>query len=967
MRRTLLLTVLIFSCLCFLNAQEVRSYDGYGNNPQHPEWGTAHSRMLNIVSNGYTDGISAPAGMDRPNPRQISNELFAQNGVFSNPFELSDFIWVFGQFLDHDVTLTSNGSEFFPILVPQGDPWFDPFNTGQVIIPMSRALFDPATGTSPSNPRAHMNEITAFIDGSAVYGSDEARASWLRTFQDGKMKLSAGGLLPYNTIDGERDSPIDPNAPHMGDDVGMADKLFVAGDERANENSLLLSYHTLFVREHNRLCDELKDKHPDWNDEELFQHARRMVSGIIQAIVYEEWLPSMGLHLPPYMGFNPYVNPTIANVFSTAAFRMGHTMLNDLILRMDMEGNVIPEGHISLKDAFFNPPTMEVGLEPYFKGMAVQIAQELDCKVVDGVRNFLFGPPGSGGLDLVSLNINRGRERGLPDFNTVRKDYGLSKFTSFDQITSNPDECTALENLYGDIDKIDPWVGFLSEEPMTGSIFGQTLTTVLVDQFTRLRDGDRFYYKIDPAFKTDEIIEISNTRMVDVIRRNIATPIMQDEVFVAMLHEDVPVCQSNQPTADLHGLLAMESGEKLEGTSVELFNGTKMMPKAITDNGEYFFSSLATCDDYTISPFNNDKADNGVTTYDLIKIQQHILGLEKLSSPYKVIAADVNNNLIVSTTDLIAIRSVILHNTEEFPNNTSWRFIDGSYQFDNPANPLVKELPESVMVDMLGAETTVDFMAIKTGDIDDSANPVMGLHQVEVDDRNFKETFYFTVDNVQMEAGEVYEIPFYANQIDQLLGFQFTLDFDQEKMDVEAVKGGRLPELTTSNFGFLLDKGAITASWNHLKDFEFASETPVFTLVVKAKENTALSKVITLDSRITKAEAYDKGLDLLAVDLRFDQDETALTAKGAFILHQNQPNPFKDQTIISFTLPATGEGQLTIFDGMGRVLKIIEGDFIEGYNQVILDRQNLDISSGILFYQLQANNQIATRKMLIIE
>ena len=307
-----------------------------------------------------------------------------------------------------------------------------------------------AEGTGVTSPREHVNNITAFLDLSNVYGSDEYRANWLRSFEDGKLKVGAGNMLPWNTLDGNFNGNIDPNAPHMADDTRSLIKMYVAGDVRANENPLLIAYHTLFVREHNRLCDVEKDKHPGWNDERVYQRARKKLIAYYQKIIFSDWLPSLGVNLPTYSGYKENVNPQIYNEFSTAAFRMGHTLINSTLIRMDNDGEEIKSGNISLRDAFFNPLVVEYagGIDSYFKGMATQVQQEFDCKVIDDVRNFLFGAPGAGGLDLASININRGRERGLSDYNTLRASLGMHRLNSFSELTEDAEGAGEMENLF---------------------------------------------------------------------------------------------------------------------------------------------------------------------------------------------------------------------------------------------------------------------------------------------------------------------------------------------------------------------------------------------------------------------------------------------------------------------------------------------------------------------------------------
>jgi hypothetical protein len=516
-------------------AQDNRSIDGYNNNLIHKDWGSAGVNQLNPGTVGFADGISEPAGQDRPNPRLISNSLFMQNTLANDPRGLSAYCWVWGQFIDHDITLVNDhASEGVSISIPAGDVFFDPAGTGSVTIPIKRSGYDPLTGTGTDNPRQFVNSISAYIDASAVYGSDEERAMWLRTFSDGKLKTAKGNLLPWNTMSGEYDSPIDPTAPGMAMPLPFVKKWFVAGDVRANENPFLAAMHTLWVREHNRLCDVVKLEHPAWTDEQIYQHARKLVGGQLQAIVYEEWLPVMGIYLPSF-NYNPATNAGILNVFSAAAYRYGHTTINSILVRMDNNGNYIPQGDILLRDAFFNPgaTTTVGGIEPYLIGMATVVQQDFDCKVVDDLRNFLFGAPGAGGMDLAAVNIARGRERGLPDYNTVRSDFGLAPVTGFSQLSADPLMNQTFEFIYGDVNKIDPWVGMLAEKHMPDALYGETAMTIIGQQFLALRDGDRYYYENDAFISAEEKQWIKSTRLSDVIRRNTPITIVQDEVFKA--------------------------------------------------------------------------------------------------------------------------------------------------------------------------------------------------------------------------------------------------------------------------------------------------------------------------------------------------------------------------------------------------------------------------------------------------
>ena len=532
------------------SAQEYRAIDGHRNNLVQPDLGSSEGPVKRLTDAIYADGISEPGARDRANPRLISNEIFDQPESIDERGQHSDFIWVFGQFIDHDITLIKGDpTEPMAIAVPPCDEHFDPDCAGTSIIPLSRSAQRSGTGTSLTNPREYSNSITSYIDASNVYGSDDERANYIRSFVDGKLRMSHGNLLPFNTADGEFNSGRDFSAPEMDMMNPTASKWFIAGDVRANENLLLSSMHTLFAREHNRWADLLKEQNPLWSDETLYQEAKLRTSAVIQAITYEEWMPAMGIQLPFYGGYSDAVDPSILKVFSGAAFRLGHTMLNSNIKRILENCEAHPNGDLTLLDAFFNPIMVlqDGGIEPLLKGMASQVMQEIDGRMVDDVRNTLFGAPGSGvGMDLAAINIERGREMGLPDFNSVRKTFGLPAYSSIDEICLDGAVTERLKTLYVSVDNVDPWVGMLCEEHMDDDVmFGRTIMEILKYQFAALRDGDRFYYENDKLLSEEEKTEIKATRLADVIKRNSSIRFMQENVFLS--EED---CEQNHIVLD---------------------------------------------------------------------------------------------------------------------------------------------------------------------------------------------------------------------------------------------------------------------------------------------------------------------------------------------------------------------------------------------------------------------------------
>ena len=485
---------------------EYRSIDGSGNNLSHPEWASAGITLLRRIPAAYDNGADEPAGGNRASAREISNLCVAQSKFKPNPARVTDFVWQWGQFLDHDIDLTptADPAESFNVPVPAGDAWFDPDGTGVEVI-----FFDRSTYRMVDGVRQQLNAITGFIDASNVYGSDEVRARTLRTLDGtGRLRTSAGDLLPFN------EEGL-PNAPDSGS------QYFLAGDVRANEQVGLTAMHTLFVREHNHWAEQIHAAQPAASDDAVYEMARAIVIAEMQSITYHEFLPVLlgPRTLSPYRGYNPQANPGIDNIFSTAVYRFGHSMLSPQLLRLDDHNREISAGHLSLANSFFNPAEiLAEGIDPILRGLARQRAQNIDSLLVPQVRNFLFGPPGAGGFDLAALNIQRGRDHGIPSYNEVRAAYGLHRLTSFDQVNRDPAVWNKLAAAYATVDDIDAWVGVLAERHAPGALVGPTIRAVLKDQFERLRDGDRFWYQgyLPPGLV--RLVESQN--LARIIRRN---------------------------------------------------------------------------------------------------------------------------------------------------------------------------------------------------------------------------------------------------------------------------------------------------------------------------------------------------------------------------------------------------------------------------------------------------------------
>jgi hypothetical protein len=548
---------------------DVRSITGFGNNLVNPTWGAAGTDLLRVSPAAYANGTNSPSTPNTLSPRQISNDLNNQSSpIFSGADNLgspqsrslSDFAYVWGQFIDHDMDLTptQSGPNAETFNVP-ADP--KRLNDGMGIEPFIRSVFDPNTGTT--DPRQQINADTSYLDLSQVYGSTQFVADALRVQSpDGSLgahlKTSPGDLLPFDRA--PYFNPAQVAALNMANDAQQVPEgdLFAAGDVRANENIELTAITTLFVRNHNHLVDQLHALNPTWSDEHLYQEARKLNIAEEEIITYTEFLPAiLGPNaLPAYAGYNPNVNAGIATEFSTVGFRFGHSLLSNTVGRNNNNGtdiaDVNPNGAgVNLAEDFFRPdlinpngatvdilnpngtidPHTSSGIGAILKADADNAANETDLLLIDEVRNVLFGIPNAPGTDLAARDVQRARDDGIGTYNQVRVAYGLPAVTKFSDITSNVAVQNELQATYGTVDNIDPFEGMLAEDHLAGADVGPTIKAILGKQFAALRDGDRFFY-LNEGFNAQELslLQQGNT-LAKVIDHNTAISNLQGNVF----------------------------------------------------------------------------------------------------------------------------------------------------------------------------------------------------------------------------------------------------------------------------------------------------------------------------------------------------------------------------------------------------------------------------------------------------
>ena len=464
------------------SAFEVESLNGSANNLAHPSWGEAGTAYQRLAPARYSDGAGTMAS--GPNPRYISNRVFNSLRVdlFSER-NVSQWVWVWGQFVDHTFGRAQPGSEEAAIAFNASDP-LEEFSDTLGIIPFTRDAVMPGTGTGPGNPRQQVNTMGSYIDGAAVYGNTQQRLEWMRTGPDTGNPAKAGAklLLPHGYLPtaGARHNPS--TAPSMVKEGALSaepQNAAVAGDVRANENAELTGVTTLLAREHNRIVAALP---ATLSQEEKFQIARRVVAAEEQYITYNEFLPAAGVTLAPYKGYEAGVNPELSAEFSVLAYRP-HSMVNgeerifvrasyykaSQLTAMRAKGiTVTPvpaskpaelEIAISQNAAFFDPSVLtSVGLGPLLAGLAGEPGYKNDEQLDNSLRSVLFGVPGpgaepaacfaqpttpgcfSGVVDLGSIDIQRARDTGMPTYNQLREALGLAPRATFAQVTGEETE-----------------------------------------------------------------------------------------------------------------------------------------------------------------------------------------------------------------------------------------------------------------------------------------------------------------------------------------------------------------------------------------------------------------------------------------------------------------------------------------------------------------------------------------------
>ncbi|CAG8437074.1 5507_t:CDS:10 [Scutellospora calospora] len=532
----ILMTILFITCFSLLFwciIVESRLIDGSDNNAINPTAGTPHQPFLRAISslnfNQNSSPVTSPTdslGLNPIGPTTIKCTDNLSSGLYPMPRCISNIMCSYNV-QPYNVNTLSNYRSFrrtshfntnptYPIFIPADDPLYNP-NPNSTISPYQiNVPFLPANrsdGNNDTNPATRnpllsgINNVTPFFDLNNIYGiSDQDAMNRLRDTSTNKGKLKT------YTVNGEDYPP-----------KNSSDGSYIWGSTSERSYSIFtLAIQTIWIREHNRLCEELYNKHGNsWTDEQYFQEAKRWTIAFYQKAVSEEYIGAiLGRPLPAYQNYNPNLVPGVDAFFATVTFRYGHSELSDFYQIQDEYDNTLY--NLPLND-IKNLSLLETfGLERVLWSIVLQRQEEVDIFLADSTKKALA--PDHNTYDIAAFDIERSRDRGIPLYNVVRQYFGFPKAQSFADISSKANIQANLAKIYPNgIETVEAWVGVMSEDHLDGANFGMVMNASMVTQviMSICFDSDNFWFEKSDMFTSDEQIILRNTTLRDIIVRNI--------------------------------------------------------------------------------------------------------------------------------------------------------------------------------------------------------------------------------------------------------------------------------------------------------------------------------------------------------------------------------------------------------------------------------------------------------------
>ncbi|XP_071836101.1 dual oxidase 2-like isoform X2 [Apostichopus japonicus] len=512
------------------NIVEYESHNGWYNNADRPDFGGSETPLMRSMPAAYSDGSYSLSGADRPNPMEVSETLSKGEAGLASNSDKSVLLVFFGEHIVHEIVDTHRPScppEYVNVDIPENRR--SSFSDAKQMYFKRSAEHD---NDSPqvNNPRQQLNVQTAWLDGSSIYGTTHSWSSFLRSYHGGRLAFDENNFeYPERNKEG---LPMTNPASPFDSVLKESRRLHKFGNARGHETPYLFAIGILMYRWHNYWADLFK-QNTEWRDERIFQESRKWVIATYQKIAFYDWLPAFlnlsekDMKMLEYAGYKTYINPGITHEFQAAAMRFGHTMVPAAVYKRNkycVFSNLTQTGGNRMCNVFWNSQNISenVAIEEIILGMASQRAEREDHVIVEDLRTFSYGPHGYSRVDLVATDIMRGRDHGLPDYNTAREMLGLKAVDSFLDIVPNNSTITAeklreLLEMHGDVRKLDLWTGGMMESTSEGP--GELFTHIILDQFSRIRDGDRFWFEnqANGHFTEKQIDYIRNITIYDVI------------------------------------------------------------------------------------------------------------------------------------------------------------------------------------------------------------------------------------------------------------------------------------------------------------------------------------------------------------------------------------------------------------------------------------------------------------------
>ena len=411
----------------------------------------------------------------------------------------------------------------------------------------------------------------------------------------------------------------------------------------------------------------------------------------------------------------------------------------------------------------------------------------------------------------------------------------------------------------------------------------------------------------------------------------------------------------------ISGLISTNNQSVLQNAHMDLLKDGQVVGVINSEkSGNYMFVDLPEGDNYTVRPQKNDDVNNGITTADIVLIQKHILGIQKFSSAYQYIAADVNGSQNVTAADISEIRKLILGITDKFKEGVpSWSFIAKNTVFDNFENPWLNApwQSEYSFNTLIGENKGADFMAIKSGDVNLSAKTTEFGNGFE---QRASSKLFLELDAATQYAYGLQRVPVYGEWKGELAGFQMSLRYPAEYAVFKGIEAAGIT-IGVQNIALAsMSPGVLNVSWNTDEGMN-AHEGPMFYLVFDLKRTVNAAQLLQLYGEGIQAEAYNAQLQLMDLGIR-ERDSKKLL--DAAYLYQNQPNPFSDNTSILFHLPEAQKVVFTFFDVRGVQIKKMEMDGVKGKNGLKVTRDDLK-GAGMYYYQMEAGNYSSVKKLIL--